>query len=70
VRVSYPTDALATGKTADKYERAHETLDRQPCHRGKKSAGTEKGPYVTYNPLCLCQNYCFLPQRYAGLMSS
>ena len=49
VRVSYPTDAPATGKTADKHERAHETLDRWPCYRGKKWAGTEKGPYVTYN---------------------
>jgi len=28
VRVSHPTDALATGETADTYERAHETLDR------------------------------------------
>ena len=49
MRVSYPTDAPATGETADKYERAHETLDRWPCYRGKKWAGTEKGPYVTYN---------------------
>src|SRR5215472_19383444 len=57
VRVSYQTDAPATGETADTYERAHETLDRWPYHRGKKSAGTEKGPYVTYNPLGLLQNH-------------
>src|SRR5215471_5771601 len=48
VRVSYPTDAPATGKTADKHERAHETLDRWPCYRGKKSAGTEKADYGGY----------------------
>jgi uncharacterized protein (DUF1015 family) len=28
VRVSYPRDAPAAGETADKYQRAHETLDR------------------------------------------
>src|SRR5262245_10336019 len=28
VRVSYPCDAPVAGETADKYQRAHETLDR------------------------------------------
>ena len=32
-----------------------------PCYRGKKSAGTEKGAYVTYNPLGLRQHHFYLP---------
>jgi hypothetical protein len=30
---------------------------------GKKSAGTEKGPYVTYNPLGLRQNHLKLLKK-------
>jgi hypothetical protein len=34
---------------------------------GKKSAGTEKGPYVTYNPLGLRQNHFFFAAGGQGL---
>jgi hypothetical protein len=40
------------------------------CHRGKKAAGTEKGPYVTYNPLGLRQNHFFLKHGIVGRILS
>ena len=41
--------AMPRGSPDGVPERAHETLDRWLCYRGKKSAGMEKGPYVTDN---------------------